>query len=51
MEWWEWLMIVAVAVWIFTYRGFSGSGKPSDPPFPNAWTKLGTYLRKLFGGV
>ena len=45
MDWWDWLAIAAIGVYIFTWRGFGPLGQPKDPPFP-IWPKVGAYLRR-----
>lgn len=47
MGWWDWLAIVAVAAYMFTWRGFGLLSQPRDPPFP-IWPKVGEYLRRIF---
>ncbi len=48
-DWWNWALIVGFTIWVFTVRGFSGLGQPSDPPFGQVWTKAAIYVRKRFG--
>jgi hypothetical protein len=49
MEWWAWLWIAALVVWVFTVKGFSGLGQPNDPPFPHFWPKVRAFLERKLG--
>jgi hypothetical protein len=40
MDWWDPLIIAAIVVYIFTWRGFGPIGQPKNPPFP-IWPKIG----------
>jgi hypothetical protein len=46
MDWWDWLAMLAIAVYIFTWRGFGPIGQPRNPPFP-IWPKVWERLRRL----
>ena len=43
MDAWDVLIIAAIAVYLFTIRGFGPVGQPHDPPFP-IWPKIGGWL-------
>ena len=45
MDWWEPLVLIAIAVYIFTWRGFGPLGQPKDPPFP-IWPDIWRFIRK-----
>jgi hypothetical protein len=45
MDWWEPLFLIAVAVYLFTWRGFGPLGQPHDPPFP-IWPDIRRFIRK-----
>ncbi|MEI6200926.1 MAG: hypothetical protein WCP68_03150 [Enhydrobacter sp.] len=40
MDWWEWLVLAIIAIYILTWRGLGPLGQPKDPPFliwPDVW--------------
>ena len=45
MDWWEPLVLIALVVYLLTWRGFGPLGQPNVPPFP-IWPKVGGYLRR-----
>jgi hypothetical protein len=45
MEWWEPFVLIAIVVYLFTWRGFGPLGRPKDPPFP-IWPDVWRVIRE-----
>ena len=45
MDWWEWPVLAAIAIYILTWRGLGPLGQPKSPPFP-IWPDVWRYIRE-----
>lgn len=45
MDWWEWPLLAAIAIYILTWRGLGPLGRPKDPPFP-IWPGVWRFIRE-----
>ena len=45
MDWLDFLALAAIAVYLFTWRGFGPIGQPKNPPFP-IWPQVWEYVRR-----
>lgn len=50
MDLWDLLALIAVAVYLGTWRGFGPIGQPRHPPFP-IWPDVGRFIRRMMGSA